>query len=94
MKLLKNIKLLEEISFDQDDGYELALLLNKSFVFFDETEQEQILNSIVQVDPNWQKILFLNKWSNKSVFLGTYRGLQKYKLFYQLEIADIEKSAI
>lgn len=91
LKLLKNVKLLEEISFSQDNGYEFALLLNKSFVFFDETEQKQIFNSIDQVDPNWQKITFLNKWNNKSVFFGTYRGLQKYELFYQLEIADIEK---
>lgn len=91
MKLFTNIKLLEELDFSYDNGYEFALLLNKSFKLFDETEQQQIFNSIIQVNPEWQKSAFLGKWDNKPVYLGTYRGLQKYELLSQLEINDIKK---
>lgn len=91
LKLFTNVKLLEELSFSQDDGYEFAILLNKSFILFDEKEQEQILNSIIRVNPQWQKSAFLGKWDNKPAFLGTYRGLQKYELLSQLEIDDVKK---
>lgn len=91
LSLFTNVKLLEELSFSEDDGYKFALLLNKSFVLFDETEQEEIFNSIVQVNPQWQKNAFLGKWDDKPVFLGTYRGLQKYELLFQLDIEDIKK---
>lgn len=85
LKLFSNIKLLEELSFSQDDGYELALLLNKSFVLFDETEQEQIFNSIIQVNPRWQ-ITYYPKNCH-----GTYYGQQKYELLFQLEKEDIKR---
>jgi len=91
LKLFTNIKLLEELSFSQDDGYEFALLLNKSFILFDKREQEQIFNSIIQVNSKWQKTAFLAKRDNKPVYQGTYRGLQKYKLLSQLKIEDIKK---
>ncbi len=91
IKLFTNIKLLEGLSFSQDDGYEFALLLNKSFKLFDEIEQQQIFNSIILVNPQWQKSAFLGKWDKKPVFLGTYRGLQKYELLSQLKIEDIKK---
>lgn len=85
LTLFSNVKLLEEMSFDQDNGYELAMLLNKSFESYDEIEQEKIFTSIIQVNPKWQ-----NKWSaGKSN--GNYRGLQKYVLLYQFDIEDIQK---
>lgn len=91
LSLFTNVKLLEELDFSYDNGYEFALLWNKSFVLFDEIEQEQIFNSIVQVNPQWQKSAFLGKWDKNPVFLGTYRGLQKYELLSQLKIEDIKK---
>ncbi|QOG13164.1 NACHT domain-containing protein [Arcobacter sp. FWKO B] len=85
LSLFTNVKLLEELSFSHDDGYEFAMLLNKSFQLFDETEQEQIFNSIVQVNPQWQDTYYVGKCH------GTYKGLQKYELLSQLEINDIKK---
>lgn len=85
LALLTNQRLLEEITFDHDDGYEFALLLNKSFQLYDETEQEKIFDSIIHVNPKWQ-----NEWSvGKSH--GNYRGLQKYKFLCQLDIKTIKK---
>lgn len=83
--LFTNVKLLEELDFSYDNGYEFALLLNKYFVLFDEIEQEQIFNSIVQVNPQWQNTYYVGKCH------GTYRGLQKYELLFQLDIEDIKK---
>ena len=91
LKLFTKVKLLEELSFNEDNGYEFALLLNKSFILFDEKEQEQIFNSIVQVNPKWQNTAFLGKWDNEPVFFGTYKGLQKYEFLSKLEIEDIKK---
>jgi len=91
LELLTNIKILEEVSFSQDDGYELVRLLSKSFTLFDEIEQEKIFNSIIQVNPKWQNSTFLGKWDNKAVFQGTYKGLQKFELLYQLDIEDIKR---
>ena len=89
--LLTNQRLLEEITFDYDDGYEFALLLNKSFQIYDKTEQEKIFDSIIHVNPEWERSAFLGKWDKKSVYHGTYRGLQKYKLLCQLDIESIIK---
>jgi hypothetical protein len=83
--LFTNLKLLEEISFSEDNGYELAQLLNKSFKLFNEIEQKEIFNTIIKVNPKWQ-----NKWS-AGKFNGNYRGLQKYELLYQLTREDIKK---
>ena len=77
-------QLLEELDFSYDNGYEFALLLNKSFILFDEIEQEQIFNSIVQVNPQWQNTYYVGKCH------GTYKGLQKYELLFQLDIEDIK----
>lgn len=85
LSLFTNVKLLEELDFSYDNGYEFALLLNKSFVLFDEIEQEQIFNSIVQVNPQWQNTYYVGKCH------GTYRGFQKYELLFQLDIEDIKK---
>lgn len=85
LSLFTNVKLLEELDFFYDNGYEFALLLNKSFVLFDETEQEQIFNSIIQVNPRWQ-ITYYPKNCH-----GTYYGQQKYELLFQLEKEDIKK---
>lgn len=85
LKLFTNVKLLEELDFSYDNGYEFALLLKKSFVLFDEIEQEQIFNSIVQVNPQWQNTYYVGKCH------GTYKGLQKYELLFQLDIEDIKK---
>lgn len=89
--LFTNVKLMEEMSFDQDSGYELAILLVKSFHLYDLFQQEKIFNSILQVDPKWQKTSFFGKWKkdDKPVYLGTYRGLQKYELLFKLDIEDI-----
>lgn len=89
--LFTNVELLEEMAFSQDDGYELLILLNKSFRLYDAIDQEKIFNSILQVDPKWQKTTFLGKWNNKPVYQGTYRGLEKYELLCQLDIKDILK---
>jgi len=91
LKLFTNIKLLEELNFSYDNGYKFALLLNKSFILFDEKEQELVLNTIIQVNPQWQKSTFLGKWDNKPVYRGTYRGLQKFKLLSLLEIDDVKR---
>ncbi|MDD3597835.1 hypothetical protein [Sulfuricurvum sp.] len=91
--LLTNVELLEEIAFSQDDGYELLTLLNKSFRLYDSIDQEKIFNSILQVDPKWQKTTFLGKWDNKPVYQGTYRGLKKYEFLCQLDIEDIKNFA-
>ncbi|MDD5406720.1 MAG: ATP-binding protein [Sulfurovaceae bacterium] len=92
LKLFTNVKLLEELDFSYDNGYEFALLLNKSFLLFNEIEQKQIFNSIIQVNPEWQNKRFIGKYGNdKSVYQGTFRGLQKYELLFQLEIEDIKK---
>ncbi|WP_066152753.1 NACHT domain-containing protein [Aliarcobacter cryaerophilus] len=85
LSLFTNVKLLEELDFSYDNGYEFALLLNKSFILFDEIEQEQIFNSIVQVNPQWQNTYYVGKCH------GTYKGLQKYELLFQLDIEDIKK---
>lgn len=83
--LLTNQRFLEEISFEHDDGYEFALLLNKFFQLYDETEQEKIFDSIIHVNPEWQKKWFPSKSH------GNYRGLQKYELLCQLDIESIRK---
>jgi hypothetical protein len=88
--LFTNLELLEEIPFNEDNGYELALLLNKSFKLFNEMEQKEIFNTIIKVNPKWQKTAFLGKWDNKPVYLGTYRDLQKYELLSLLNINDIK----
>lgn len=85
LTLLTNPRLLEEISFDHDDGYMFTMLLKKSFQLYDETEQEKIFNLIIQVSPKWQNKWFAGKGN------GTYRGLQKYEILCQLEIEDIQK---
>lgn len=85
IKLFTNIKLLEEVNFSYDNGYEFVLLLNKSFILFDEAEQQHVFNSIIQVNPKWQNRLLNGKYN------GNYRGLQKYELLYQLNIIDIKK---
>ena len=85
LALLTNQRLLEEITFDYDDGYEFALLLNKSFQLYDETEQEKIFDSIIHVNPKWQNKLSASKSH------GNYRGLQKYKLLCQLDIEAIQQ---
>jgi len=85
LSLFTNIKLLEELSFSQDDGYKFTLLLNKSFKLFDGKEQKKILNSIIQVNPEIENSYYPGKCH------GTYKGEQKYKLLYQLEIEDIKK---
>ncbi|WP_373030938.1 NACHT domain-containing NTPase [Sulfurovum sp.] len=85
LSLFTNVKLLEELDFSYDNGYEFALLVNKSFVLFDEIEQEQIFNTIVQVNPQWQNTYYVGKCH------GTYKGLQKYELLFQLDIEDIKK---
>ena len=85
LKLLTNIQILEEIDFAYDNGYEFLLLLNKSFILFDEIEQKRILNSIIQVNPKWQNTYYVGKCH------GTYKGLQKYELLFQLDIEDIKK---
>lgn len=85
LKLFTNIKLLEELDFFCDNGYEFALLLNKSFNLFDEKEQEQIINSIIQVNPKFESSYYPSKCH------GTYRGLKKYELLFQLEIDDVKK---
>lgn len=85
LELFTNVKLLEELSFNQDDGYEFLLLLNKSFKLFEESEQKQILNSIVQVNSKFENTYYPGKC------YGTFRGLQKYELLSQLEIDDIKK---
>jgi len=92
-KLFTNIGLLEEMPFDYDDGYEFAMLLNKSFILFNKTEQEQIFHTIIQINPKWENSAFFGKWDNKPVFLGTYKGLQKYKLLCQIDIEDIQNFA-
>lgn len=89
-KLFTNLELLEEISFHVDNGYELALLLNKSFKLFNEIEQKEIFNTIIQINPKWQRTAFLGKWDNKPVYLGTYRDLQKYEFLSLLDINDIK----
>jgi len=91
LKLFINIKFLEELNFKCHNGYKFLLLLKDSFILFDESEQRQIFNSIIKVNPKWQNKTFLGKWDNKPVYLGTYRGLQKYKLLYQLDIDVIKK---
>lgn len=91
LSLFTNVKLLDELDFSYDNGYEFALLLKKSFIIFSNKEQAQILNSIIQVNPQWQKKYFLGKWDDKPVYLGTYRGFQKYELLFQLDIEDIKK---
>ena len=83
--LFTNLELLEEISFSEDNGYELALLLNNSFKLFNDMEQKEIFNIIIKVNPKWQ-----NKWS-AGKYNGNYRGLQKYEILCQLTIEDIEK---
>lgn len=88
--LFTNLKLLEEISFSEDNGYELALLLNKSFKLFDEIEQKEIFNTIIQVNPKWKRTYFSGKWDIKPVYRGTYRGLQKYEFLSLLDINDIK----
>lgn len=88
--LLTNLELLEEISFSEDNGYELTLLLNKSFKLFDEIEQKEIFNTIIKVNPKWQRTAFLGKWDNKPLYRGTYRDLQKYELLSLLDINDIK----
>ncbi|MGE0051119.1 MAG: NACHT domain-containing NTPase, partial [Arcobacter sp.] len=65
-KLFTNLELLEEISFSQDNGYELALILDKSFKLFNDIEQKEIFNTIIKVNPKWQ-----NKWS-AGKFNGNY----------------------
>lgn len=91
LTLLTNLKFLEEISFDHDDGYEFALLLNKSFQLYDEIEQKKIFHSIIQINPEWEKTHFLGKWDKKSVYHGTYNGLQKYKFLSLFDIEAIRK---
>ncbi len=83
--LLTNKKLLEELDLDYDNGYEFALLLNKSFKFFDEQEQKEVFNTIIQVSPKWQ-----NRWS-AGKYNGKYRGLKKYELLCQIDKEDIKK---
>jgi len=83
--LFTNVKLLEELDFFYDNGYEFALLLNKSFILFDEKEQEQILKSIIQVNPKFENSYYPGKCH------GTYRGLQKYELLFQLDKEEIKK---
>lgn len=89
--LLTNLKFLEEISFEHDDGYEFALLLRNSFQLYDEADQTKIFHSILQINPEWERSAFLGKWDKKSVYQGTYRGLQKYKFLCQLDIESIRK---
>ena len=83
--LFTNVKLLEEISFSQDNGYELIMLLRKFFNEYNEIEQKHIFNTIIQVNPKWQ-----NKWS-MGKYNGNYRGLQKYELLSLLEMDNIKK---
>lgn len=83
--LMTNVNLLEEISINEDNGYQLALLLNKSFILFDITKQEEIFNSIIHVNEKWQNSYYPGRCH------GTYRGLQKYELLFQLDIEDIKK---
>jgi len=91
-KLLTNKELLEEISLDNDVGYELAMLLKKIFNQYNANEQQKIFNTIIQINPKWQNTTFLGKWWNgKSVYRGNYRGLQKYELLSQLDIVYIKK---
>lgn len=85
LALLTNIIFLEELSFDQDTGYELLTLLNKLFHIYGETEQESIFNSILQVNPKWESSYYVGKCH------GTYFGLKKYELLFQLDIEDIKK---
>ncbi|MDD2828955.1 MAG: ATP-binding protein [Sulfuricurvum sp.] len=85
LALLTNIKLLEEMSFDHDDGYELVMLLTKSFHIYDVSEQEKIFNSIFQVNPKWESSYYVGKCH------GTYFRLKKYELLSQLDIEDIKK---
>jgi hypothetical protein len=92
-ELFTNVGLLEELSFEQDDGYEFALLLEASFGTYGEAEQEKIFNSIIQVSPALEKTAFFGKWDKKPVYRGTYNGLQKYKLLCQLDIEAIRKFA-
>lgn len=89
--LLTNQRLLEEITFEHDDGYEFAQVLMKSFQLYDEADQTKIFYSILQVNPEWERSAFLGKWDQKSVYLGTYRGCQKYRLLCQLDIESIRK---
>ncbi len=91
LTLLTNPRLLEAMSFDQDTGYELAMLLAKSFHLYDVSEQEKIFNTILQINPKWQKTTFLGKWDMKSVYQGTYIGLQRYEFLCLLNIIDIKK---
>lgn len=91
LDLFENTKLLEEISIEQDNGYELALLLSNSFNLFSKKEQELIFNSILQVSPKWQNKSFLGRWNKEKVYLGTYRDLQKYKWLYQFDIKEIKR---
>ena len=91
LSLFTNLKFLEEISFDQDNGYELALLLKKSFDSFKDEEQEKIFSTITQINPKLQNTIFSAKWDSKPVYKGTLRDLQKYQFLYQLEIKDIKK---
>lgn len=85
LKLLTNKKLLEEISLDNDVGYELVFLLKKTFSLYDEISQQKIFTTIIQVSPKWQKNYY------KGNCYGTLNGLQKYELLSQLNIKDIEK---
>jgi hypothetical protein len=91
LKLLTNKELLEEISLNNDVGYKFASLLEKVFSIYDETTQQKIFNTIIQVNLKWEHTAFLGKWDKKAVYLGTHRGLKKYKLLSQLDIKDIKK---
>ncbi len=83
--LLTNKQLLEKLALDCDDGYKFALLLNKSFKLFDEQEQKEVFNTIIQVSPKWRNRRSAGKYN------GKYRGLKKYELLYQLDKEDIKK---
>jgi hypothetical protein len=89
--LLTNLKLLEDINLSYDNGYELGLLLNKSFPNFNKYEQMRIVETILRVNPKWESMRFIGGWGDKPAYKGNHRGLQRYKFLSQIPIEFIIK---
>lgn len=81
--LLTDKELLEEVSFDCENGFKLMKMISKSYNLYDYKQKQIIFNTLSSILPSWEK----RRWRKES----SLYGFTKYKLLLQLPTEEIKK---
>ncbi len=90
--LFTNQRLLEEKSFDDEIGYTLMKLIEKSFFKFDTKKQLKIIDTIKNVNPIWETSRIGDH--NDKKYQGNYRGWKQYELLLQIPHEQLKEFSV